>query len=576
MRIGLVTAMMACVACSSPRPRPSLVTTSESSRFVRTGRYDEAVTLCRDFARTYDGVGCEEIGRTLEDRPMVALRITRAPGAPTIYIQAGIHAGEIEGKDAGFWFLRDVLDGKVAIGALAAVNVVFVPVLNPDGHERFAKNNRPNQRGPEEMGFRTTAGRLNLNRDYVKADAPETQAVLRVLAKDDPVLLVDLHTTDGAKFEQDISITTTPVAPRGDGLEKVAATLSTAITTRLTALGHLPVDFYPSFVDDDDPASGFARGEAPPRFSHFYQAARSRLGVLVENHSWRTYRERARSTYHALQAIFEDATTHAQAWRAAEGVADRADLALGGTRVPMIWDHGPGHHEIEFRGYAYEKRTSDLTGGVWLVYDEHTPAIWKVPLFDELVPKISITAPRGGYVIDGGFARVVAEVLDRHGLAYTRLAGTPTLAVETYRVTKVTFQPPYEGRTRPQLEGAWAAERRTVDRGAIFVPIAQPHARLVMHLLEPTLPDSLAAWGLFNVAFEQKEYMEPYVAEEAARAMLAKDPALRAAFDAAIAADPELAKTPAKKLDWFYRRHPAWDERVDLLPVFRTAQDLSR
>ena len=213
---------------------------------------------------------------------------------------------------------------------------------------------------------------------------------------------------------------------------------------------------------------------------------------------------------------------------------------------------------------------------MWLVYDETKPEIWKVPLHDELVPKISITAPRGGYVIDGGFAHVVAEILDRHGLAYRRLAGTPTLAVETYRATKVTFQPPYEGRTRPQLVGAWSAESRTLDRGAIFVPIAQPHARLVMHLLEPTLPDSLAQWGLFNVVFEKKEYMEPYVAEEAARAMLAKDPALRAAFDAAVAADPELAKSPEKKLEWFYRRHPAWDERVDLLPVFRTAHDLAR
>jgi hypothetical protein len=122
------------------------------------------------------------------------------------------------------------------------------------------------------------------------------------------------------------------------------------------------------------------------------------------------------------------------------------------------------------------------------------------------------------------------------------------------------------------LEGAWAPETRTLDRGAIFVPIDQPSARLVLHLFEPALPDSLVRWGLFNAVFEHKEYMEPYVAEQVAREMLAADPSLQATFDAALAADPVLAKSPALRLEWFYKRHPSWDERVNLLPIYRTAQ----
>src|SRR5262249_3431631 len=162
-------------------------TTAETSHWLRTGHYDEAVQLCHDFARVYEHVSCDDIGRTAEDRPIVAIRIARTPAAPWIYIQAGAHAGEIEGKDAGFWFLRDWFDGKVAAGALDHGNVVFVPCINPDGHGRFGANNRPNQRGPEQMGFRTNAQRLNLNRDFVKADTQEIAAVLGVVRAHEPV-----------------------------------------------------------------------------------------------------------------------------------------------------------------------------------------------------------------------------------------------------------------------------------------------------------------------------------------------------------------------------------------------------
>jgi hypothetical protein len=567
-----LVAFLVLAACTAQRPSPVLVTTAEASRYVSTGRYDEAVRLCHDFARAYAGIRCERLGATGEGRPIVALHLSRGHDHPVIYVQAGIHAGEIEGKDAGFWFLRDLLDGKVAPGALDAVDVVFVPVVNPDGHERFGPNNRPNQRGPAEMGFRTNAARLNINRDFVKAETPEMAAILYAFNAYHPALLVDLHTTDGAKFEHDISINIAPRAPRQDKLDATAAELAGYTARRLTELGHLPVTFYPSFRTNEDPTSGFEISEAPPRFSQNYAGARSRLGMLVETHSWRTYRERAESTYHALQAIFEAAKQHAAGWAAAEAAADRADAQLGGTDVTLAWDTGPHHTEIAFRGYAYEKTTSAISGGDWIIYDEHKPEIWHVPLFDELVPKVTIHVPRAGYLIDGGAAALVAALLDRHGLRYLPVDGEPRVEIEAYRATRVTYQPPFEGRTPVVLEGAWAPETRTLERGAIFVPIDQPGARLVLHLLEPALPDSLVRWGLLNAVFERKEYMEPYVAEQVAREMLAADPSLQGAFDAALAADPELAKSPGLRLEWFYKRHPSWDERVNLLPIYRTAR----
>jgi hypothetical protein len=546
-----------------------LVTTGETSGYLKTGRYAEAEQLCHDIASAYAGVRCEEVGRTAEDRPIVAVHISRGKGRPTLYLQGGIHAGEIEGKDAGFWFLRDLLDGKVAPGALDAVDVVFVPVINPDGHERFGPNNRPNQRGPEQMGFRTNGARININRDFVKADSREAQAVLGIYKRFDPIVFVDMHATDGAKFQHDISVMVAPAAPRADSLDEIAHTLSDQLQTRLAALGHLPLAFYPSFDKDDDPASGFSTGEAPPRFSQAYAAARSRIGILVETHSWRTYKERVQSTYHMLQALFERAATDAPAWAKAGRDADAADQALRGGELPLVYENTPHVTQIGFRGYAYEIKQSDLTGGNWIIYDETKPQIWNVPLHDEIVPKVTVRVPRAGYIIDGGFAAQLAPVLDAHGIRYTRIAGTPHVEVEAFRATKATFQPPFEGRTRVDLVGAWAREPRTLDRGAIYVPLDQSSLRLIVHLLDPAGPDSLAQWGFVTTAFERKEYMESYVLEEQARLLLERDPAARAAWDAALAGDPELAASPDKKRDWLYRRLPAYDDRYMLLPIYR-------
>ena len=164
-----------------------LTTAAERSGFIQTGRYEEVLSLCDAFAKRYPrAVRCISFGTSPEGRQMKALVASTSGaltadqawrrGLPVVLIQGGIHSGEIDGKDAGFLALRQVLEGKAAAGALDKLVWVFVPVFSVDGHERFGAWNRPNKRGPQEMGWRNTAQNFNLNRDYLKADAPEMQA----------------------------------------------------------------------------------------------------------------------------------------------------------------------------------------------------------------------------------------------------------------------------------------------------------------------------------------------------------------------------------------------------------------
>ena len=581
--IGMALAAPAAAGGQGRAASADLRTVGETSGFVRTGRYDEVERLCAAFARTWPGkVRCIEFARTPEARPMLALvasndgtltsQAARTKRRPVVLAQGGIHAGEIDGKDAGFLLLRELLEGRAGAGVLDAVTFVFVPVLNVDGHERVSPANRPNQNGPEAMGWRVTSQNLNLNRDYVKADAPEMQALLRLLQEWDPILYADLHVTDGAQFEHDVSFNVAPTLAGDAGLRASANGLLRGLLDRLKADGSLPLDFYPSFRRADDPASGFEVSAGPPRFSQEYWAARNRIGVLVETHSWKPYAARVKATRASVLAMLELAVAGAAEWRAAADAADQRDTQLRGP-VPLAYRAGEHTKTIDFRGYAYTRTPSAISGGLVTRYDTAKPEVWRVPLHDTVTPTLSVEAPRGGYVVPAGYAALVEAKMALHGIESRRIAAAqPSLALETFRASKVTHSAAtFEGRTTVTLEGAWQPETRAVPAGSLFVPIAQPRSRLAMALLEPGAPDALVTWGFFNGAFERKEYMEAYVAEQVAERMLAADPALRAGFARKLAEDPAFARDPAARLEFFYRRHPSYDERANLYPVYRTA-----
>ncbi len=488
--ILLAFAASATLVHAAPAASP-LTTISERSGFQSTGRYDEVIALCAQFQKAYPKqVRCFEFGRTPEGRPMLALAVSRTgalsaeqakkKGVPVLLVQGGIHAGEIDGKDAGFLALREALENKAAPGALDKQVLLFVPVFNVDGHERFGKNNRPNQRGPVEMGWRTTAQNYNLNRDYVKADAPEMQAMLALVNAWDPLAYVDLHVTDGAKFQPDISIQVEPVHGGDEALKVAGAALQKNVMADLKAQGSDPQQFYISFAKEDDPASGFIDAMAAPRFSTGYFPMRNRFAMLVETHSWKDYPTRVRITRNTIVSLLSQVAQHGKAWQKLTQEADARALNMGGSEFPLSYRTTYNAKTIEFPGYAYTREHSEISGGLWTRYDETKPQIWTVPLRDEIVPDFKVAAPLGGYIVPAADAGWVGAKLKQHGISFKVIAADQMSAeVEAFRATKTTFgKQSFEGHQSLAVEGDWARERRPVGKGALFVPIAQPKARL--------------------------------------------------------------------------------------------------
>jgi murein tripeptide amidase MpaA len=577
----------------------ALSTWAEQSNFQQTGRLDEVERLSQQLAATWpQAVRSIEYGRSVQGRPMRALIVSRtgaltaeqirARKIPLLMLQGGIHPGESDGKDAGFMALRELLRKGVAPEALEQIAILFVPAFNTDGHERTGRWNRPNQRGPEETGWRTTAQNLNLNRDYTKADAPEMRAMLRLIHTWDPLVCADLHVTDGADFEPDVSIQVEPINQGDPSLKASALQLRDGLIASLARSGSLPLDFYPDLARTDDPSSGFALTVYSPRFSTGYFPQRNRFTMLVETHSWKEYQRRVQVTFNTIVGLVQLMCAHGREWREKCHQADLAAQKLGGSEVTLDYmtrwreparagaavsdrEDDNDARLIEFRGYAYTRTESAISGALVTAYDPKTPQIWRVPMRDTVRPLVTVTAPGAGYIVPVSFASDIAPRLEAHGIEFQRMTQRiGAVQGEGFRARRVQFSAaPFEGRMRAQLDGAWEPLKFDAEAGDLFVPVTQPLARLIMALFEPQAPDSLAAWGFFNACFEQKEVMEPYVAEQIAAGMMAGSASLREEFNARLRTDAQFAASPGERLEFFLRRHNSWDERYNLYPVVR-------
>jgi hypothetical protein len=579
-------------------PDPALLTLAEQSGFTQTGRIDEVERLSAALSAAWpEAVRSFEFGRSGEGRPLRALiasqsgalspRELRDRRIPLLMLQAGIHPGESDGKDAGFMALRELLSGVAAAGALERIAVLFVPAFNTDGHERVGRWNRPNQNGPEITGWRTTAENINLNRDYMKADTPEMQAMLALIDTWDPLIFADLHVTDGADFEPDISLQVEPINQGDPALRAGGIQLRDELIDKLALQGSLPLPFYPDLFETDNPQSGFVLTVYSPRFSTGYIPQRNRFTVLVETHSWKPYAQRVRVMRNTIVGLAELAAARGDEWLTQTRAADCTACTLGGSMLTL--DYKSGWREpaaagktvaadsssdsdlIDFRGYAYTRKRSDISGAPVTVYDSSTPQIWRVRYRNRVEPSIEVRAPRVGYYIPRAYAGTIGARLARHGISVAPVSSRAEIEkLEQFSASRVAFsKQPFEGRMRAAIVGAWHELDRAVAPPALFVPIAQPLARLAAALLEPQAPDSFAAWGFFNAWFEQKEQLEPYVAEQIARELYAADVKLRAAFDLRLAQDAAFRADPAARLEFFCRHHASWDEQLNCYPIFR-------
>ena len=543
---------------------PSLAKTSEY-----LAQLDEVSPAMELQTFGHSGLGREMTVAVVSADGLFTPRISTASGKPVVMIQNGIHSGEIAGKDATLLLLRDLLvEGKYP-EVLEEVILVVVPIYNVDGHERVG-HSRINQEGPEDgMGFRTTAAGLDLNRDYMKLDSAEAQALIQTLvARWNPHMLVDDHTTDGAKHRYHLTYgladgpLSSPAAAQWSRacLDRVAA--------RMEAAGR-PVAPYLHPVDRRDPSAGLRGGFTTPRFSTSYMALRGRTSVLVEAHSLKPYLTRVEATYDLLKFLLQDIAADPAAL--IDATADSGALEPG-TAVPLRIERIDESRPFLYRTHAFEVIQGEVSGDNVVQYGDE-PLDVEVPAFDQVAVELEVEAP-AGYLIPPQYPEVIRR-LRLHGLQACPVSQDVTLTVDMIRLEDVDFaDEPYQGRHRADVvEWTTETQERTFPTGSVWVPMDQPSARVALHLLEPCGPDSFFAWGFFSSVMERKEYFERYVMEPMAQQMLAEDEQLGAEFEQRLEQDEEFRGDPWARLEFFYRRTEHADPDWRLYPVARLGVD---
>ena len=497
---------------ASPLPR----TRAERTSYLETSHYADVIQFLDSLKSLRAPLAFGSIGKTFEGRDIPYVIASRplvhspaeakASGKPIVYVQGNIHAGEVEGKEALLALLRDLAFARGA-SVLDSIVLVAVPIYNADGNEKFGPQarQRTEQNGPELVGTRANAQGLDLNRDYVKAEAPETRASLAMFDAWDPDVFVDLHTTDGSfhGYALTYSPSLTPAAPLGNYTRELLAELRKRVRDRD---GYETFD-YGNFndgngreVSTDTVHDGWYTYDHRPRFGTNYYGLRNRVAVLSEAFSHDPFERRVKSTYaftrELLSLIAERAKELKE--RTARTPSMTVPRGLVATAVPIraaLPEHAPSQpvrYEILERTGDSARTQPGLPRGIRRTGRFVTR---EMPVFDRFVSTLDRPVV-GQYVISGRDTATLRR-LALHGVVAHRIVGLPRSLEEFVVDSVVRASRPFQGHLETRVFGAWrpASENATITDPYTVDAVAQPS--LVMYLLDPESDDSVGTWDLF-------------------------------------------------------------------------------
>ena len=488
------------------------LTKAEASDYKATSLYADVMDFIQELQGRSLRMRVETLGVSAEGRKIPLLICGNpAPSSPqdlayddriVVYIQANIHAGEVEGKEAALMLARDLALMENP-PYLDKIIVLIAPIFNPDGNEKISPNNRRNQVGPEEgVGVRYNGLNLDLNRDGMKLESPEVLGLVQnVMLRWDPAVLLDSHTHNGS-YHEEVVTWVWSLNPNGDTSlirymsDKVRPAINKILKDKYDTLC-IP---HGDFMDFREPEKGWRPLGPQPRYLSNYFGLRNRLGMLNENYPYADFKTRVIGAYHLFHALLEFCQVNKNEIvglirEADERTVQRGLSPVDESQFGVEYDVRPIKDQITIHGYVMEQYETE--SGRRRVRRTEKKQTYTMPFFAEFFAKRTVKLPFG-YLIPLPVPEVEAKLI-QHGITVEKLTQPVKLTVVSFKVTELKGQErPYQGHRLNSVKGEYSEVEKEFPAGTLFIAMAQPLGTLAAYLLEPESDDGLLVWNFFD------------------------------------------------------------------------------
>ncbi|PWI31412.1 hypothetical protein DI383_01725 [Flavobacteriaceae bacterium LYZ1037] len=549
-------------------------TTFEKSGGTETGSYQEVIAYYKNLSNTYPEISIQEMGKTDSGEPLHIVIYNPdkkfyfseiRKNKRVLLINNGIHPGESDGIDATMMLYRDLAQEKIKTPENTVL--VTIPIYNIGGSLNRNTGTRANQNGPKAYGFRGNARNYDLNRDFIKSDTENAKSFAQIFHLVQPDVFIDNHVSNGADYQYTLTHLFTQHNKLGGSLGNY---LNQEMMPNLEdKLANKDWDITPYVnVFNQVPEVGFSQFMDYPRYSTGYTSLWNVLGMMVETHMLKPYKQRVEGTYELMISMIE--ITEEQGDIITE-LRKKAFQEFQTKKTYVLdWEvDNTKFTTLQFKGFEGDIVLSDVTGMQRLKYDRNKPFTKEVNYLNYFKPSVEIKIPKA-YVIPQGWHDVV-DLLKLNQVQIKRFKKDTTLTVTSYKITEFdTRKNAYEGHYphfNTTVKGS--EEKVTFRKGDYYVETNQIAKRYLLETLEPQAPDSFFNWNFFDTILQQKEGFSPYVFEDTAKNMLDNDAKLKAEFEKKKESDTSFSANWYAQLNWLYERSNHAEKAYLQYPVYR-------
>ncbi len=553
-------------------------TVFEASKGLKTATYQETIAFYNALEKKFPSITVFEMDQTdsgfslhlvvFDPQNKTQEKTSEAfskYGRNLLLVNNGIHPGEPDGIDATMMLFRDFAENKIPTPKNTII--ATIPIYNIGGALNRNSTSRTNQNGPDEYGFRGNARNYDLNRDFIKSDTKNERAFAKIFHWLNPDLFIDNHVSNGADYQYTLTHLFTQHDKLGGALGNY---LHTSLMPQLEdSLHQKNWDITPYVnVFNQVPEIGFEQFMDSPRYSTGYTTLFNTLGMMVETHMLKPYKQRVEGTYELMKtfiSIVEKDASEIKILR--ENAIEKYKV---GSYYPLSWEVDSSKTStLIFKGFEGKMIPSKITGADRLKYFRDKPFTKNVTYYNYFEAKDSVTIP-SAYIIPKGYWNII-ELLKLNGIKFSEIKNDSTIAAEVYRIKSFeTVKNPFEGHYfHYKTEVTKNTENVLVKKGDILVKTQQSGVRYLLETLEPSAIDSFFNWNFFDAMLQQKEGFSPYVWEDMAEKFLSENPEIKKEFESKKRNEPDFSKNWYAQLDWIHKQSPYYEKSHLRYPIVR-------